>query len=210
MTWSKPHKTAQKLTIGRIVRWQDGCIPYLMKRLVNTIAVIALGPLLISCHKDVLDEFTHFTFETEYLVKVPASPIASIPVDIVTPPISTNSEALFNANNTRADMVEKINLTALDLTVKTPEGGNLTFLKSVAIYAKAERLPEVKVAYKDSVPDDIGSKLDLNVTGVELKQYFAKDKYTLRISVTTDQIISQDYDVSAHGVFLVDAKILGK
>ncbi|HZY80008.1 MAG TPA: hypothetical protein VFE50_10825 [Cyclobacteriaceae bacterium] len=181
-----------------------------MKRAINAIALIVLGLLLISCRKDVLDELTHFSFETDYLVKVPASPIASIPVDIVTPEIATHSDVLFDANNTRADKVEKISLTVLDLTVKTPEGGNLRFLKSVAIYAKAEGLPEVKVAYKDNVPEDIGGRLDLDVTGVELKQYFTKEKYTLRISVTTDQVISQDYGINAHGVFMVDAKIFGE
>jgi len=180
-----------------------------MKKAINIILLVIASLLLISCRKDAFDELTHFTFETDYVVKVPASPIASIPVDIVTPPIATHSNVLFTANNTRADMVEKISLTALDLTVKTPEGGNLTFLKSVAIYAMAEGLPEVKVAYKDNVPEDVGGKLDLDVTGVELKQYFTKEKYTLRISVTTDQVITQDYGVNAHGVFFVDAKVLG-
>lgn len=181
-----------------------------MKRAINILVVTVVALLLTSCRKDILDELTHFTFETDYVVKVPASPIASLPVDIVTPPIATHSDVLFNANNTRADMVEKINLTSLDLTVKTPEGGNLKFLKSVAIYAAAEGLPEVKVAYKDNVPEDVGNRLDLDVTGVELKQYFTKDKYTLRISVTTDMVITEDYGVNAHGVFQVDAKILGK
>jgi len=170
------------------------------------IALIAIG-----CHKDsVVDSFTHFNFETDYVVKVPASPLSAVPVDIVSPELATHSDVAFSANKTRADLVEQIKLTQLDLSVKTPEGGTLTFLKSVEIYARAEGLPEVKVAYKDQVPVDVGATLSLDVTDVDLREYFKKAEYQLRITVTTDEVVRQDYGVNAHGKFFVDAKILGE
>jgi hypothetical protein len=173
--------------------------------------LLALLLILIGCKNDpLIDPFTHFNFETDYVVKVPASPVTSEPIEIVTPEIATHSDVLFTANKTRADLVEEIKLTQLDLSVKTPEGGTLTFLKSVDIYARAEGLPEVRVAYKENVPADVGSTLQLDATGVDLTEYFKKAKYQLRITVTSDEELTQDCGVNAHGKFFVDAKVLGE
>jgi len=181
-------------------------------RIIPVLTAFALLVAAFGCKKadDIVDSFTHFSFEADYVVKVPASPISGIPLDVLTPDIATHSDVLFTANKTRADLVEEIKLTQLDLSVKTPEGGDLKFLKSVGIYARAEGLPEVRVAYKDAVPDDVGSTLTLDVTGVDLTEYFKKEKYQLRISVTTDQVVTQDYGVNAHAVFFVDAKVIGQ
>ncbi len=174
--------------------------------------LIAIALIAIGCRKsdEIVDALTHFNFETDYVVKVPASPIASVPLDLVTPQIATHSEENFTANHTRADLVEHIELTQLDLRVVSPDDGTLSFLKSIDIYARAEGLPEVRVAYKDLVPDDVGATLLLDVTGADLTEYFKKDKYQLRISVTSDEIVKEDYQVNAHGKFFVDAKVLGQ
>jgi hypothetical protein len=175
---------------------------------------IAFGLLLVSsaCKKidDIVDSLTQFNFESDYEVQVPPSPVTAVPLEIITPDIATHSDALFSANKTRPDMIEKITLTALTLSVKTPEGGDLKFLKSVDIYARAAGLPEVRIAYKDLVPDDVASTLTLDVTGEDLKEYFKKDKYQLRIDVMSDQVVTQTYDVNAHSTFLVNAKVLGQ
>jgi hypothetical protein len=176
------------------------------------IGVLVLALAIVGCKKgeDIVDSFTHFTFETDYVVKVPVTPISGVTLDFVTPDIATHSEDTFLANHTRADLVEQIKLQQLDLVVKTPVGGTLGFLKSVTIYARAEGLPEVKVASKDIVPDNVGGTLSLDVTGVDLTEYFKKSVYQLRISVTSDQAVTEDYGVNAHGVFFVDAKVLGQ
>lgn len=176
--------------------------------------VVVVGVLLgmSACKKvdEIVDSFTHFGFEGDYLVKVPASPVTSVPVEIITPDIATQSDVLFSANKTRADLVDAVTLTGLVLSVKTPVGGDLKFLKSVDIYVRAEGLTEQRIAYKDNVPDDVGATLALDVTGVDLKEFFKKDKYQLRIVVTSDQVVTQDYSVNAHSTFVVDAKVLGR
>src|SRR3954469_15983558 len=95
---------------------------------------LLLGVLACKKVDDIVDSFTHFSFEADYVVKVPASPIAAVPLEIITPDIATHSDVLFSANKTRADLIEDVKLTALTLTVKTPDGGDLKFLKSVDIY----------------------------------------------------------------------------
>lgn len=178
--------------------------------MIGLLVLVAL--IMIGCRKDndVLDKLTHFSFETDYVVKVPASPVSPIPISFLSPDIATQSEVIFTDNKTRADLVERIELTQLDLSVQTPEGGTLSFLKSVDIYAKAEGLPEVRVAYKDQVPADVGATLLLDVTGVDLTEYFKKTKYQLRITVVSDEVVTEDYEVNAHGKFFVDAKVLGE
>lgn len=174
--------------------------------------LILVALAMIGCkHSDeVADSFTKFNIETDYVVKVPATPIASIPFDFVTPDIATHSEESFTANKTRADLVEHIELTNLELSVKSPDGGTLSFLKSIDIYAKAEGLPEVRVAFKDVVPDDVGATLSLDVTGADLTEHFKKATYQLRIKVLSDERVTEDYEVNAHGKFAVDAKLLGE
>jgi len=158
----------------------------------------------------IVDSFTQFNFEGDYLVNVPATPIASIPLEVITPDIATHSDVLYSENKTRADLVDQVKLTALTLSVKNPVGGDLKFLKSVDIYVRAEGLPEARIAYKDNVPGDVGATLDLDVTGVDLKEYFKKDKYQLRIDAVSDQAVTENYGVNAHSTFAVHAKVLGQ
>jgi hypothetical protein len=179
---------------------------------VSLFVVVSLMLATSACKKAdaIVDSFTHFSFEADYVVKVPATPVTAIPFEILTPDIQTHSDVLFSSNKTRADLVEEIELTDLTLTVKTPEDGDLKFLKSIDIYAKAEGLPDVRVAYKDNVPDDVGASLALDVTKVDLTEYFKKQTYQLKITVTSDQALTSNYEVNAHSVFFVDAKVLGQ
>jgi len=169
-----------------------------------------IGLIAIGCKKsdDIVESLTHFTYEPNYVIDVPATPLASLPVDFVTPDIATQSDVEYSANNTRADLVKHIDLAQLDLTVKSPDGGTLSFLKSVNIYARAEGLPEVKVAYKDQVPQDVGGTLNLDVTKADLTEYIKKDKYQLRISVVTDEAVKEDYKVNAHAKFEFEAQVI--
>lgn len=199
---------------GGDVGRHDDCVAANMPRDTSFAVVIMFASvvLLFQCKKgeEIVDRLTHYSFTTDYVVKVPPSPVTPFPVTILTPEIETSSDVAFDENHTRADLVEQIILRELSLTVQSPSGGKLSFLKSVDIHAMAEGLPEVRVAYKDLVPADVGSSLNLDVTGVELKEYFTKEKYTLRITVTTDEAVPEEYGVNAHGVFFVDAKILGQ
>ncbi len=180
---------------------------------IGALLLLAVGLFAVQSCKDaeeIADKLTQFTFGTEYTLKVPASSIVDIPLSLVTPEIETKSDVMFSENKTRADLVERINLSQLTLTVVSPGDGSLKFIKSIDIKAAAAGLPEVRVAYKDLVPNDVGKVLNLDVTQVELKEYFTKDKYTLRITVTADEAVPEEYTIKANGQFFVDAKILGQ
>jgi hypothetical protein len=184
-----------------------------LPRIIAVLFILSITVIFSQCKKEdsVIDRLTQFNYETDYVVRVPATPVvAGVPLSVVTPEIKTRSDEAFSANSTRADMIERISLTALTLTVQSPSNGSLRFLKSVDIHAVAEGLPEIRIAYKDLVPDNVGTTLDLDVTNAELKEYFKKDKYSLRITVVADETVPEEHLVNAHGVFFVDAKVLGQ
>lgn len=178
---------------------------------IKIASIIVVALIAIGCHKseEILDSLTTFYYDPNYTIDVPATPIvASFPVDFLTPEMSTESDVAYSNNNTRRDLVKTIELTQLDLAVKSPEGGTLSFLKSVTIYVRAEGLPEVKIASKEQVPDNVGGTLDLDIVTADLTEYFKKDKYQLKVAVTTDEVVKEDYQVNAHANFRIKASLL--
>jgi hypothetical protein len=213
----QPESEAHQSTLKRSIHSGKVIVRHLenqmeMKGQTGNFIGVLLLLLVVGCKREdsFVDRLTQFNFETDYVVRVPASPISAVPLTVVTPEIKTYSDVAFSSNKTRADLVERIHLKELVLTVKTPTNGTLTFLKSVDIFAIAEGLPEVRVAYKDLVPANIQGTLSLDVTNAELKEYFKREKYSLRIVVTSDEAVMEDYAVNAHGVFFVDAMVLGQ
>ncbi len=98
----------------------------------------------------------------------------------------------------------------MDMTIQSPSNGKFGFLKSVEIYISAQGLPEEKIAWKNNIPSDIGNYLELETSGADLKEYIKKDKYTLRLSTVTDEILTSDHQINVHSIFTVDAKVLGQ
>lgn len=160
------------------------------------------------CRK--IDELTQFTYQADHVITVNASPLSTLPVSVVTPDMTTSSESAFGANDTRKDLIEHIVLRGLELRVQQPDNGNLQFLKSISVFIVAGDLPEVRVAYKDNVPANVGAVLQLDVTGEDLVEYIREDSYRLRINVITDEAIGEQHEILVHGTFSVDAKILGQ
>ena len=164
-----------------------------------------------SCDKisDRLDTFTQFEMDLDQTITIPASSKAQLPFNITTPDIETDSESSFAVNNSRKDLVEEVTLTKLQLTLSSPENGDFGFLKSIAVYVGAGDLPEVKIAWKDSISEDAGKILELEVTGVDLQEYIKKEAINLRVNTVTDELLTSDHVIDLHTVFYVDVKVLG-
>lgn len=171
-----------------------------------------LLPLILltffSCKK--VDKLTQFKMEFNSSVTIPSSTGINLPFNLFTPDIPSNSQSTFEGNNTRSDLVESIKLTKMDLTVTSPGNGNFGFLKSIEIFISAQGLPEEKIAWKNNIPSNIGNYLELETSSADIKEYIKKDKYTLRLSTVTDEILTSDHEINVHSIFLVDAKVLGQ
>jgi len=176
-----------------------------MKKLLFTLSALVI--LLIGCDK--IDELTQFNLEYNQSLVIPSSTGVTLPFNIFTPDIESNSESTFSSNNTNKDLIEEITLTKMQLTLSSPKNGNFGFLKSIEIFISAEGIPEQRIAWKENIANDIDKNLQLETTDRDLKEFIKKEKYKLRLNTVTDEVITSDHHIEVNSVFFVDAKILG-
>jgi len=170
---------------------------------------LLLGGIWITgCEK--LSEFTRFNLVYNDTVVIPSSAGINLPLNVFTPDIESNAESEFSVNDTRKDLIEEITLTDLNLSVNSPESGDFRFLESIEIYLGAEGLDEIRIAWQDSVPPDVGKYLELETSGEDLQAYIKKDEFSLRVHTVTDELIESDHEIKINSVFYVDARILGQ
>ena len=166
--------------------------------------------MLSFCGCKKIDELTQFDMEYDAVVVIPSAAGIDLPFNVFSPSVTSNSEATFAVNDTRKDLIEEIKLTELSLTVNSPANGNFNFLESIEIFLSAADLPEVKIAWRDEIPSNGSTTIDLSTSTADIKEYIKKDEFSLRVSTVTDEIITQDHEINIHSVFFVDAKILGQ
>jgi len=161
---------------------------------------------MLSCKK--LKELTTFYITYSADVTIPKSTALDLPINVATPDIPTNSESEFSANNTRKDLIDEIKLREAKLFVVSPNDGDFSFLKSVTVYISAANQPEIKIASRDNIPDDVGNELVLEVVDVDLQSYIKSDKYKVRVKAVTDKLTSQDYNVNIKTEFTIKGRLL--
>ncbi|MES2733614.1 MAG: hypothetical protein V4714_17855 [Bacteroidota bacterium] len=108
-----------------------------------------------------------------------------------------------NPNTGKAWLVSKANLDKVTLTVENPSGQTFQFIKSIRFFLQAEGLAEVEVANRFDIENSVGSSMELNATGVDLKEYLKKEKFRLRVEVVTDEVVIQSVQVKADLLFKV-------
>lgn len=133
--------------------------------------------------------------------------LVDIPFNVFTPDVTTNSEAEFEANDTRKDKVEEIKLNFLTLTILDPPSKTFSFLKHIYLYMRADGLDEILLASRENI-DDNTQTLDLIIEDHNFAEYIKKDDFTLRVKAVTDQAIGQDTEIEADMQFAVKAKVL--
>ncbi|MEA1874069.1 MAG: hypothetical protein U9N51_06540 [Bacteroidota bacterium] len=180
-----------------------------MRNLILLIIVfIAFAFFATQCKK--IDEFTQFDMDYQTSVTIPSTVGVNLPFDVWTPEVTTNSESQFAVHDTRKDKVEEIILTSTILSVTSPDGGDFAFLNDIYVYLNADNLPEVGIAWKENIPDNAGSEIDLNTSDENLEAYIKQDSIQFRVETVTDRVITQEYDIQIDAVFWVDAKVLGQ
>ncbi len=163
---------------------------------------------LSSCKK-IKESLTEFDITYHNSATIAATVPLNVPFDIPLPSVTTNTEEEFENNNTHKDLAKEIHLKTLELTVTDPADGDFGFLRNIEIYISADGLREKKIAWKLNIPDNIGGTLELETTSEDLKEYLFADKFKLRVRVTTDRLITRDYDIDIKTVFHVKANIFG-
>ncbi len=168
--------------------------------------IIAVLFVLASCKA--LDRLTMFDLKYDTTFTLPRTSVVGLPIDVTSPEVTTNTDRELTLHDSRKDLIESVKLKTLSLQIQT-QGYTFRFLKSVEVYIKADGLPEVLIAEKSNIPDEIGNTLDMDVTDTDLTAYIKKEKIQMRVKTVTDEAIAQDLEIKIHSIFRVDAKILG-
>lgn len=140
---------------------------------------------LTGCKKKLTQFYIDYTSE----VVIQSTFGQLVPFSVYTPEIQSNSEFAFESNNTRKDKIESIVLSDLVLTIKAPETETFSFLNSVNVFVSSPGNDEQRVAFKESIPSNIGNQLVCDLSNVELQHHIKEDKFTIRIETVTDEII---------------------
>ena len=108
----------------------------------------------------------------------------NLPFNIVTPEIETNSNSEFEINDTRKDLIEEIQLTALSISIHSPESGDFSFLSAIKIYIIGENMEEKLIAWNESVNSE-ETTLILETSTDDLQEYVKLDKISLKVNAVT-------------------------
>jgi hypothetical protein len=167
---------------------------------------ITVAICFICCEK--FNKSTQFHIIYPERVSVSENLEMNVPVDLIIPNIETNHDFYFSANNTNFDLAQSIHYESIVFNVISPDGADFSFLKSVEVFLNVDGLPEIKVASIDEVPEAVSGTFGIDGLENNIKEYLAKDKFSLRVVITTDMLLTQKYSISILQFFLVDALVL--
>jgi len=176
----------------------------------TNIFVLFIGFLLFSgCNiQETIDDIATFNISNSAEFTIPSASGINLPIDVATPDVNTSSQQSFENNNTRADLVENVNLTDLTLTITNPGDRTFSFLKSLEIYISNDTEGSTLIAEIQDIPENVGSELELETTGANLDEYIKEDSYSLEFEAVTDETTNSETDMTAEMVFEVRAKVL--
>ena len=175
---------------------------------MNRLIIVLTFVLFVNISCDSLNKFTKFTLAYTTEVTVLASTGISLPIDLITPDMETNSESEFTLNNTNAELVEEILLQSLEIELTEPQNGDFSFLKSATVYMNATGLPEIEIADINNIPDNVGNTLLFDVSDKNLKDYLSQEKFSLRVQTITDELLTQNHTFQVNATFFVNALTL--
>jgi hypothetical protein len=156
---------------------------------------------LMGCKKVHLTTF-NITNSTEFVVP------SATPIGIFSLPVQTSSQNSFSSQGTDASHLQEVSLDKLSLTITSPTNQTFDFLDKVHIYISATGQTEQEIAYLDPIPHNGAVAIDLTTTGIALVEYIKQNTYSLRISTTTNRLLTQDVKIKADMTFKVKAKLL--
>jgi len=177
------------------------------KGLLNSLILVTLLWSFSGCEQ--IDKLTQFTMDYDETIVIPSTIGINLPFNVWTPSIKTNSEEVFEFNDTRKDLVEELTLSQLTLNIVDPAEADFSFLESIEIYISAEGQDEILVAWKYDIDDNIGNSLSLETSDEDLSAYILEDEFSLKFTTVTDKLILFDHEVEVNSSFFVDASILG-
>ncbi len=179
-------------------------IQQLKSKLLFVPVCITLLFSIISCKK--IEELLTFTVSVENNFTVSTSSPLNLPIDILTPQVTTNSNQQFQNNNSDINRVKDIKLKRADLQIVSPAGKTFAFLESVHIYVSTNANDEIELAYLDNV-STTATAISLILTSASLDKYVKAPSYNLRTKIVTKQALTQNIEIKNLCQFQVTANL---
>ena len=186
-----------------------------MKNFLLT-TVITSAVLLASCDK--LKELTRFSqsFDYKEFISVPGLPSQQTQL----PPggaseslprfgIATNSKEHIEKYKTATNLITEVLLSKLNMAVTNPPNSSFNYVDTIQLYISSSPngTNEQLVAYKNDIARDI-QKVDLDVTNINLKEYFILDSMYYRIYAHFVEIPSDETRVEVNTTLTMNASLL--
>jgi hypothetical protein len=149
------------------------------------------------------------TFNVDHSVDVviPSQFGVNLPFNVNSPEIETNAEATFESEGTSTKRISSIQLSELKFSLVSPANADFDFLNEIEIFIKAPGMTEMRVAYKQNIPETGLKSFFCDIDEVNLKDYISQENFSLRVRTVTDQVIFQDIQVRIDQKYKVRAKI---
>jgi hypothetical protein len=170
----------------------------------NKLNIGIFGLLLAVSGCKEVDDLLTFNLDHEVTFQVENSSPISLPIEILTPEVPTNSTQTFQNNNTTANLVKDIKLQQIKLTVANPPGKTFSFLKSIHLFISTSQTTEIELASLDDVPTT-ATTLTLIPTNAKLDAFLKASSYQLRTSLVTRETLTQTLDIKTNLTFKVTA-----
>lgn len=182
-------------------RWINGLQFSDMRKSIIFSALALL--LMLSCEE--VDKILTFRINDQTSIRLAqnTSPI-SLPLEIPTPEVTSNSEQQYENNKTHASLVKDVKLEELKLTITNPSAKTFSFLNTIRIFISSSETDEIELAFAENISSH-SNTLELTTTNEKLDAYIKASSYNLRTEVITDETLTEDVDIRVDLKFLVTA-----
>lgn len=150
------------------------------------------------------------TFEIPYTTSIVVQAnggLISLPINLPTPDIETDSEETFSNEGIQHAWVDKVQLKSCVLTITSPSGEDFSFLENIRVFISSDNVSEIELASKVPVPQSAGSTIEMETSDENLHPYIQEDSFDLRTNLTTDETVFQDVTIQIDIVCEVRATI---
>lgn len=172
---------------------------------VRLLVILACGAASMASCSELETLRAHFKMNHTAEITIMGFRQPETPFDLKLLPVTILSEVQFNDKNVRS--VREIYIEKASVRVKSPTGRDLSFLRSLHVFIVQDGLPARLLAFQDSIDHEAGRAIDLETSSEDFSEYIKNEGYTLQFQTVTDDVISDDIDLTVESRYLIVAEL---
>jgi len=157
-----------------------------------------------------IDQWSQINIPFSRTFPIPATAEESITIDFTSPAVSTQDNFISQNIDLENEKLESITLDEMTLLLDSATQVELSYLEFIELYILSDNVDEVKIAWQDDIPDDVGKELEMQVSSRDLQSFIQEDSISIKLVGSTDEAIVEDHDLTVDSKFVMDLKILGQ